>query len=96
MKHSKSLLACAALAGLYTGAATSSAFASVKSHEAGTKIVKVAGDTGDKAKHDCKGQNDCKGQGGCKSATNSCKGQNDCKGKGGCSTATKPDDKGKG
>ncbi|HEY9154794.1 MAG TPA: hypothetical protein VIM69_06675 [Opitutaceae bacterium] len=102
MKHSKSLLACAALAGLYTGAAASSVYASVKSHEAGTKIVKVADNTSDKSSckgvHNCKGQNDCKGQGGCKSATNSCKGQNDCKGKGGCSTAKKPseDDKSKG
>jgi len=103
MKNStKSLLACAALAGLYSGALATRTYA-VTSSDAGTKITKVAeadkdkasctGKDGCKGQHDCKGKNDCKGQGGCKSANNDCKGKNECKGKGGCATAKKPADK---
>ena len=48
-------------------------------------------DSGDKGKHDCKGQNSCKeyrrlqGPG-----DNGCKGQNSCKGKGGCKSSGAP------
>lgn len=91
MKNSKkSLLACAALAGLYSGSLATRTFAATSSH-AGTKIIKLA--EADKGQHDCKGKNDCKGQGGCKSSENGCKGKNDCKGKGGCSTAKKTETK---
>jgi len=103
----KTFLACAALAGLYSGAITVQAQAASTRGDAGTKIQKVADASKDKAScsgkdgcggkdgckgaHDCKGKNDCKGKGGCKSGDNGCKGKNDCKGKGGCSTAKKPE-----
>jgi hypothetical protein len=77
------MIACAAMAGLYTGALAVRASASTA--HAGKMIV-ADGDK-DKSKHDCKGKNDCKGKGGCKSSDNGCKGKNDCSGKGGCSTA---------
>ncbi len=86
-KSTKSLLACAALAGLYSGALATRTVAATSSSDAGVKISKqFAGDS----KHDCKGKNDCSGKGGCKSSDNGCKGKNSCKGKGGCSTADKP------
>ncbi|MGC4074745.1 MAG: hypothetical protein QM760_20025 [Nibricoccus sp.] len=99
-KSTKTLLACAAVAGLYAGAITVKASPSSSSDSAaGTKIMKVAdkdksgcnSKDGCKGTHDCKGKNDCKGQGGCKSGDNGCKGKNSCKGKGGCSTAKKPE-----
>jgi hypothetical protein len=84
-KSTKMMIACAAMAGLYTGALAVKASASTA--KAGTAIVK----SDEKSKHDCKGKNDCKGQGGCKAGSdNGCKGKNSCKGKGGCSTAEEP------
>ena len=75
------MIACAAMAGLYTGALAVRASASTAS--AGKVIVSADDKSG---KHDCKGKNDCAGKGGCKSSDNGCKGKNSCKGKGGCST----------
>ncbi|HZP60979.1 MAG TPA: hypothetical protein VFB27_11710 [Opitutaceae bacterium] len=87
-KSTKTMLACAALAGLYSGSFALQAHASVKP---GTAIVKddsgkssCNGKSGCSGKHDCKGQNSCKGQGGCSSGDNGCKGKNSCKGHGGC------------
>ncbi len=75
-KSTKTMLACAALAGLYSGSFAVRALATVKP---GTVITKD-----DSSKHDCKGQNACKGQGGCSAGDNGCKGKNTCKGHGGC------------
>ncbi len=79
------MIAGAAMAGLFTGAAAVRAHAlTLPTSATGTFLQKMSdSDTG---KHDCKGKNDCKGQGGCKGDSNSCKGKNDCKGKGGCNT----------
>jgi len=78
------MIACAAMAGLYSGALAVRASASTA--YAGKAIVSDDKDHKDSSKHDCKGKNDCKGKGGCSSGNNGCKGKNDCKGKGGCST----------
>jgi hypothetical protein len=75
------MITAAAIAGLYTGAMASRAFAAADS-KAGTSDTSKT----DKGKHDCKGKNTCKGDGGCKAGDNGCKGKNTCKGKGGCST----------
>ncbi|HEY5893637.1 MAG TPA: hypothetical protein VIT91_10440 [Chthoniobacterales bacterium] len=101
MIHSrKTMIACAALAGLYAGAITSAkAATTTASHEGGMKVVNAltmgdksscSGKDGCKATHDCKGKNECKGLGGCKTGDNGCKGKNSCKGKGGCSTKETP------
>ena len=81
----KTIIAGAALAGLFTGACSAVAASAKTPADAGTAIVKMA----DKAKHDCKGKNACKGQGGCGSSDNGCKGKNSCKGKGGCNPKMK-------
>jgi hypothetical protein len=78
-KSTKTMLACAALAGLYSGSFAVRAHAAVNP---GTSIVKD-----DSSKHDCKGQNACKGQGGCSAGDNGCKGKNSCKGHGGCKSS---------
>lgn len=84
------MIACAALAGLYTGAIMSAnAATSAPSRDSGTKIA-TSTMSDQKDTHSCKGQNTCKGQGGCKSGDNGCKGKNSCKGKGGCSTKQTP------
>ena len=94
-RTTKTMIAGAAVAGLFSGAFASQASASPvtsgqsvsngpTSVQAGTMAVSLA--DMDSGKHDCKGKNDCKGQGGCKTGDNGCKGKNDCKGKGGCST----------
>jgi len=75
-KSTKTILACAAVAGLYSGAFALKAHASVNP---GSAIVKD-----DSSTHSCKGQNACKGQGGCSAGDNGCKGKNSCKGHGGC------------
>jgi hypothetical protein len=75
-KSTKMILACAAVAGLYSGAFALKAHASVNP---GTAIVKD-----DSSKSSCKGQNACKGQGNCSAGDNGCKGKNSCKGHGGC------------
>ena len=77
-KSTKMILACAAVAGLYSGTFALNAHASVNP---GTSIVKD-----DSQPASCKGQNACKGQGNCSSGDNGCKGKNSCKGHGGCKT----------
>ncbi|HSY53044.1 MAG TPA: hypothetical protein VK785_01285 [Opitutaceae bacterium] len=87
-KSTKMILACAAVAGLYSGALALKAHGAVNH---GSSIVK---DTVGKAscnskdgcssKSSCKGQNACKGQGNCSAGDNGCKGKNSCKGHGGC------------
>ena len=66
---SKAIIAGAAMAGLFTGAATRvHAVTVTDTSKAGTSLQTMA-DEGDKDKsdkHSCKGKNDCKGQGGCK------------------------------
>lgn len=79
------MLTAAAMAGLYTGALTSSAFAAEQPGKADTAKDSMG-------KHDCKGKNACKGQGGCKAGDNGCKSKNSCKGKGGCNTMSKKKD----
>jgi hypothetical protein len=94
-KTTKTMIAGAAVAGLFSGA-----FASQARADQSTGVRSAAGTSlanpgvmatsladADMGKHDCKGKNDCKGQGGCKTSDNGCKGKNSCKGKGGCSTA---------
>jgi hypothetical protein len=83
MKRStKVLLAGAAMAGLMTGVVARTYAATTSDTTKGTTIASWGqlDDTGDKGKHDCKGQ------GGCESGDNGCKGKNSCKGKGGCAT----------
>ena len=82
MKHTKSILAGAAMAGLLTGGFVQAAQTSQldKSQtSAGVLADEKKGET-----HDCKGKNSCKGKGGCKTGDNGCGGKNSCKGKGGC------------
>ncbi|HEY5895286.1 MAG TPA: hypothetical protein VIT91_18850 [Chthoniobacterales bacterium] len=95
----KTMIACAALAGLYAGAITSAKAATSTASDGGMKVVNAltmgekascSGKDGCKATHDCKGKNACKGQGGCKSGDNGCKGKNSCKGKGGCAAKETP------
>jgi len=80
----KTLLAGAALAGIFTGllhtatAATGSSTTQT-TVSAGTLAAEKKGET-----HDCAGKNGCKGKGGCKTGDNGCAGKNSCKGKGGC------------
>ncbi len=84
-KHTKTLLAGAAVAGLLSGglvsqlSAAQSAQLDTASASAGVLADEKKGET-----HDCKGKNSCKGKGGCKSGDNGCAGKNSCKGKGGC------------
>ncbi|MGA8143725.1 MAG: hypothetical protein WB987_07540 [Candidatus Acidiferrales bacterium] len=88
-KSKKSLIAGAALAGLFAGTAVtvqaSNLLTSAKSN-ASFSTQDKKDDSKVKEKHACKGQNSCKGKGGCKSSDNGCKGKNSCKGKGGCAT----------
>jgi hypothetical protein len=77
------------MTGLVAGAATLSS--GCKSQNSDTNAgmsstTNASGESGQMAKHDCKGHNDCKGQGGCNTGDNGCKGKNSCKGKGGCAT----------
>jgi hypothetical protein len=97
-RTTKTMIAGAAVAGLFSGAFATQAHAALSTNSGstgstatalinpGSMLVNLAdSDTG---KHDCKGMNSCKGQGGCKTSDNGCKGKNDCKGKGGCKTNT--------
>jgi hypothetical protein len=99
----KLMIAAAAMTGLLSGTAARSFAGTVDAPTAQKSVVtkkvvakdagKLAEDTKDKGKHDCKGKNECKGQGGCKTGDDGCKGKNTCKGKGGCNTmetTTKP------
>jgi len=91
-KSTRTIIAAAALAGLYAGALAVKASASLA--QAGAVATLHGDDKGkDSCKgkdgckaHDCKGKNECKGKGGCKSGDNGCKGKNSCKGKGGCAS----------
>jgi hypothetical protein len=93
-KSTKSMIAVAAVAGLFSGSLAVQAHAAkVNGTDAGKTIRQMeadksscSGKDGCKGKHDCKGKNSCKGQGGCQSGDNGCKGKNSCKGKGGCNT----------
>jgi hypothetical protein len=88
-RTTRTIIAAAAIAGMYSGALVARASANVAN--AGTVIVHDDDKDKDKGKHDCAGKNSCKGTGGCKTGDNGCKGQNSCKGKGGC--ASKDDSK---
>jgi hypothetical protein len=80
----KTIIAGAAIAGLFAGSYSTFAASTKAPADAGS-IIKMA----DKETHTCKGKNACKGQGGCKSGDNGCKGKNSCKGKGGCNPKMK-------
>lgn len=86
MKHStKTLLACAALAGLYSGSLATKTYAA--SHrDAGTKMLLAADSEKDKAS--CSGKDGCGGKdkASCK-GMHDCKGKNDCKAQGGCKSS---------
>src|SRR4051794_27843433 len=80
----QTLLAGAALAGIFSGLITTASAATASSPSqasisAGTLAADKKGET-----HDCAGKNGCKGKGGCKTGDNGCAGKNSCKGKGGC------------
>ena len=81
MSAKSTILATAAMAGLFAGA---SSLIGGCQHSANPGVQSSATDA---AKHDCKGQNACKGQGSCKSDANACKGQNACKGKSVCKSS---------
>ncbi|MDB6137554.1 MAG: hypothetical protein JWO94_626 [Verrucomicrobiaceae bacterium] len=81
----KTIIAGAALAGIFAGSYSAVAASAKAPADAGSSIIKMA----DKDTHTCKGKNACKGQGGCKSGDNGCKGKNSCKGKGGCNPKMK-------
>jgi len=83
----KTIIAGAALAGLFAGSYSAVAASAKAPADAGTAIIKMADK--DKDAHTCKGKNACKGKGGCKSGDNGCKGKNSCKGKGGCASKMK-------
>ena len=93
-RTTKTMMAGAAVAGLFAGAFANNARAALSNGSNSTGPVSAVApgsmlinmDDSDTGKHDCKGMNSCKGQGGCKSSDNGCKGKNDCKGKGGCDT----------
>jgi hypothetical protein len=89
MKHTKTLLAGAALAGIVTGGFAAQAKAAVNTNSAfkqnaGNQHAGILADEKKGETHDCKGKNSCKGKGGCASGDNGCQGKNSCKGKGGC------------
>jgi hypothetical protein len=83
-KSTKTLLACAALAGIYSGSLATKTYGASHSSDAGTKLQQLA----DKDKSSCSGKDGCSGKDkdkdSCK-GVHDCKGKNDCKGKGGCS-----------
>ena len=83
-KSTKTLLACAALAGIYSGSIATKTFAATAHRDAGTKILLAAAD-GDKDKASCSGKDGCNGKdkASCK-GMHDCKGKNDCKAQGGC------------
>jgi hypothetical protein len=85
-KSTKTLLACAALAGIYSGSLATKTYGATHSRDAGTKLQQLA----DKDKASCSGKDGCnsadKDKASCK-GVHDCKGQNSCKGQGGCKTA---------
>ncbi len=88
MKRSlRAALTAAAIAGLYAGALTSSAFAQA---QPGTPAPKEQKDKAScSSKDGCKAKESCKGKDGCK-AKDSCKAKESCKGKDGCGAKDKP------
>ncbi len=83
-KSTKTLLACAALAGLYSGSLAAKTYGASHSTDVGTKLQLVA----DKDKTSCAGKEGCgakedKDKTSCK-GIHDCKGKNDCKAQGGC------------
>ena len=84
-KSTKTLLACAAIAGLYSGSLATRMLAAPVQRDAGTKLQLVADNDKDKAS--CSGKDGCSGKdkSSCKSM-HDCKGKNDCKGQGGCNS----------
>jgi hypothetical protein len=88
MKLSKTVIAGAAMAGLFSGTAVRALATNVSALNAGTSIHQMddAPATPKPDTNSCAGKNSCKGKGGCKTSDNGCKGKNSCKGKGGCAT----------
>ena len=83
--NTKTMIAGAAMAGLFTGTTARVHATSVSNQQAG-KFLRQMDEVPDN--HTCRGQNNCKGKGNCKTGDNGCKGKNSCKGKGGCKTET--------
>jgi hypothetical protein len=85
-KSTKTLLACAALAGIYSGSLATKTYGATHSRDAGTKLQQLA----DKDKSSCSGKDGCssadKDKASCK-GMHDCKGQNSCKGQGGCKSS---------
>jgi len=87
-RSTKTLLACAALAGLYSGALATRTYGATHASDAGTKLQQLA----DKDKASCSGKDGCsaadkdKDKASCK-GMHDCKGKNDCKGQGGCKSS---------
>ena len=79
---SKTILAGAAIAGVFAGSALKAS--GVTTGKDTNAKAGVLADKKDKETHDCKGKNSCKGKGGCKAGDNGCAGKNSCKSKGGC------------
>jgi hypothetical protein len=84
---SRKILAAAAMAGMFSGAAILQGCADGTNRNT-AKISVAPGNIAPVKKmpmvHDCAGDNDCKGLGGCKTDDHACKFVNACKGKGGC------------
>ena len=85
-KSTKTLLACAAIAGIYSGSLATKTYGASHSSDAGTKLQQVA----DKDKASCSGKDGCgaadKDKASCK-GMHDCKGKNDCKAQGGCKSS---------
>src|SRR3954466_4516940 len=77
------LLAAAALAGLFAGSLPARAALTPQPGQTAVSPGTVADDKKGET-HSCAGKNGCKGKGGCKTGDNGCAGKNSCKGKGGC------------
>lgn len=81
IRSTKTLLACAAVAGIISGGYLTKASAKDNAGQVAEKAEKKEASC---ETHGCKGKNSCKGKGGCGSGDNGCAGKNSCKGKGGC------------
>ena len=79
IKSTKTLLACAALAGIYSGSLATKTYGATHSSDAGTKVQQLA----DKDKSSCSGKEGCSAAEKDKEKA-SCKGMHDCKGKNAC------------
>jgi len=87
-RSTKTLLACAALAGIYSGSlATKTYGATTHTRDAGTKIQLADNDKSScSGKDGCSGKDKDKDKASCK-GVHDCKGKNDCKAQGGCKTS---------